>query len=167
MRTPGRPKGEFRCAQHEGAPVNAEKPPFVSHCVELLAPLGPVRVRRMFGGWGLYVDEIFLAIIAFERLYLKVNFATQARFEQAHCEPLVFEAKGKAVSLGYWTAPPDALDSPALMEPWARLAVQAALSARQARGAPRAARRTSIKPAAKPKKKPPAKARAKRATSAT
>ena len=147
--------------------MTAATPPFVSHCVELLAPLGPVRVRRMFGGWGLYVDEVFLAIIAFERLYLKVNVDTQARFEQANCEPFVFEAKGKAVSLGYWTAPPDALDSPALMEPWARLALQAALSARQVRSAPRAARRTSVKPAAKPKKRPPAKARAKKATSAT
>ena len=147
--------------------MTAATPPFVSHCVELLAPLGPVRVRRMFGGWGLYVDEVFLAIIAFERLYLKVNVDTQVRFEQANCEPFVYDAKGKAVSLGYWTAPPDALDSPALMEPWARLALQAALSARQVRSAPRAARRTSVKPAAKPKKRPPAKARAKKATSAT
>ena len=131
--------------------MSTNPPPFVSHCVELLAPLGAVRVRRMFGGWGLYVDEVFLAIIAFERLYLKANPSTQARFEQAQCEPFVYDAKGKAVSLGYWTAPAEALDSPALMEPWARLALQAALSAR------------SVRPAAKPKKKPPAKARATKA----
>lgn len=131
--------------------MSIHTPPFVSHCVELLAPLGAVRVRRMFGGWGLYVDEVFLAIIAFERLYLKANPSTQARFEQAQCEPFVYDAKGKAVSLGYWTAPAEALDSPALMEPWARLALQAALSAR------------SVRPAAKPKKKPPAKARATKA----
>lgn len=131
--------------------MSTNTPPFVSHCVELLAPLGAVRVRRMFGGWGLYVDEVFLAIIAFERLYLKANPSTQARFEQAQCEPFVYDAKGKAVSLGYWTAPAEALDSPALMEPWARLALQAALSAR------------SVRPAAKPKKKPPAKARATKA----
>lgn len=141
--------------------MSTTTPPFVSHCVELLAPLGAVRVRRMFGGWGLYVDEVFLAIIAFERLYLKTNANTQSRFEQAQCEPFVFEAKGKALTMGYWTAPAEALDSPALMEPWARLALQAAIAARSA------APDRPIKPAAKPKKKPPAKAAAKKAKSRT
>jgi DNA transformation protein len=36
------------------------------------------------------------------------------------------------VTMGYWTAPPEALESAALMAPWARLALQAALSAHQA-----------------------------------
>ena len=30
------------------------------HCLELLAPLGRVRSRRMFGGHGLYVDDLFI-----------------------------------------------------------------------------------------------------------
>ncbi len=129
------------------------EPPFVSHCVELLAPLGAVRVRRMFGGWGLYVDELFVAIIAFDRLYLKVDAASRADFEQAGCEPFVYDAKGQAVSLGYWTAPAEALDAPSLMEPWARRAMQAALAARAARTAP-----SPLKRASRPKKQPTAKA---------
>ena len=108
----------------------AAPPPFVSHCVELLSALGTVRVRRMFGGWGLYVDDIFLAIIAWERLYLKVNDQTRPRFEAEGCAPFVDAAKDQAVALGYWSAPADALDSPALMLPWARLALQAAMAAR-------------------------------------
>ena len=132
-------------------------PPFVSHCTELLAPLGSVRVRRMFGGWGLYVDEVFLALIAFERLYLKTNADTQARFEQAQCEPFVFETKGKSLTMSYWTAPAEALDSPALMVPWARLALQAALQARSS------AQSRPLKRVARPKKLPLAKATTKRA----
>ena len=31
---------------------------FANHCMELLAPLGPVLARRMFGGFGLYVDDL-------------------------------------------------------------------------------------------------------------
>ena len=131
----------------------APQPPFVSHCVELLSPLGTVRVRRMFGGWGLYVDELFIAIIAFERLYLKVDTASRAAFEQAGCEPFVYDAKGQAVSLGYWTAPAEALDAPAFMEPGARRAMQAALGARAARTLPPAVKRAS-----RPKKKSPARA---------
>jgi DNA transformation protein len=133
--------------------MSTAQPAFVSHCVELLSPLGAVRVRRMFGGWGLYVDELFVAIIAFERLYLKASADSRARFERAGCEPFVYDVKGQAVSLGYWTAPPEALDSPALMEPWARLALQAALSARAGK----------LKPAARPKKTPRAKAAARSA----
>ena len=132
-------------------------PPFVSHCTELLAPLGSVRVRRMFGGWGFYVNDVFLALIAFERLYLKTNAHTQARFEQAQCEPFVFESKGKSLTMGYWTAPAEALDSPALMVPWARLALQAALQARSS------AQSRPLKRVARPKKLPLAKATAKRA----
>ena len=55
----------------------------VDHCLELLAPLGAVRARRMFGGHGLYIDDLFVAIIAFDRLYLKADEATRERFAGA------------------------------------------------------------------------------------
>jgi DNA transformation protein and related proteins len=125
----------------------APTPPFVAHCIELLETLGPVRARRMFGGWGFYVDDCMLALIAFERLYLKVNAGTQPRFAAAGCEQFVYHGKGQPVTMSYWTAPADALESPALMLPWARLALQAALAARAA-AAP--ATPTRPRPAAKP-----------------
>ena len=112
------------------------QPPFVAHCVELLAPLGAVRVKRMFGGWGVYVDELFIALIATERLYLKTDATQAQRHAAAGCEPFRFEHRGQLVETSYWTVPADALESPALMVPWARAALQAALSAR-ARGAKR------------------------------
>ena len=115
----------------------------IEHCLELLAPLGQPRARRMFGGHGLYVDDVFVAIIAAERLYLKVDAQTRPRFEAAGCDAFVYDAKGRAISLGYFCAPDDAMDSPALMQPWARMALAAALRARAAK--PSAARR---KPAA-------------------
>ena len=109
---------------------------FVAHCRELLAPLGAVRSRRMFGGHGFYVDELFIALIAFGRLYLKVDERSRARFEAAGCEPFVYEGKGKPVTMGYFTAPEEAIESPALMQPWARLALEAAVRARAAKKAP-------------------------------
>ena len=112
----------------------------VEHCRELLAPLGAVRVKRMFGGHGFYVDELFIALIAFGRLYLKADALTRSRFEAAGCEPFVYETQksgpGKPVTMSYFTAPEDAMESPALMQPWARLALEAALRARAARKAP-------------------------------
>lgn len=111
-----------------------------AHCRELLAPLGAVRSRRMFGGHGFYVDDLFVALIAFGRLYLKADDRSRARFEAAGCEPFVYEphksGKGKPVTMSYFTAPEDAMESPALMQPWARLALEAAVRARAAKKAP-------------------------------
>jgi len=112
-------------------------PELVLHCCELFAPLGAVRTRRMFGGHGFYVDDLFIALIAGERLYLKVDAQTRPLFEAAGCEPFVYDAAGKSVSLGYFSAPEEAMESPPLMQPWARHALSAALRARAAK--PRAA----------------------------
>ena len=98
----------------------------------------------MFGGHGLYVDDLFIALIASERLYLKVDAQTRPAFEAAACVPFVYDSAGQAVSLGYFSAPEEAMESPPLMQPWARLALAAALRAMAAK--PRAAR-----PAAKAK----------------
>lgn len=120
--------------------------PIVAHSLELLAPLGSVRAKRMFGGHGIYLDDHFIAIVAWERLYLKANDATQARFQEAGCEPFTYEAAGaRRVTMNYWTAPAEAMESPALMAPWARLALQAALAA------PRAPARKAKKPAKTPR----------------
>lgn len=130
---------------------------FTAHCVELLSPLGPARARRMFGGQGFYVDDIFVAIAIAERLYLKTDTLTRARFEAAGGEPFIFDSQGKQVTISYWTVPEDAMESPQLMLPWARLAMEAGLRARNAKPAPRK-KKTPVKPA-------PAPARKKRAAS--
>jgi DNA transformation protein and related proteins len=122
-------------------------PAFVEHCSELLSALGSVRSKRMFGGWGIYVDGLFLALIARDRLYLKADDSTQAQFAAAGCEPFVYDGQGKPVTMRYWTAPPDALDSPAVMLPWARLAMQAALHAAAAK--PKTTVKIKNRPAAK------------------
>lgn len=120
---------------------------FVNHCLELLAGVGAPRARRMFGGHGLYVDELFVAIVIAERLYLKADAQTRALFEAAGCAPFVYDAQGKTMTLGYFSAPHEAMESPALMQPWARLAVAAALRARASKPA---AARTARK--ARPRK---------------
>lgn len=103
---------------------------FADHCCELLSGVGPCVARRMFGGWGISTEGLNIAIIAWETLYLKAGPDTKTQWRAAGCEPFVYEAKGKPMQLRYYTAPAEAMDSPALMLPWARLALQAALAAR-------------------------------------
>lgn len=108
----------------------------VHWCAELLAPLGTVRVKRMFGGHGYYVDEIFIAILVAERLYLKVDDITRANFEAAGSVPFEYRnAHGQKAVMSYFSAPDDAMDAPAGMEPWARLAMASALRARASKPA--------------------------------
>ncbi|ODT31476.1 MAG: competence protein TfoX [Hydrogenophaga sp. SCN 70-13] len=111
----------------------AASDPFVEHVCELLSPLGPVVARRMFGGWGLSVDGMNVGLVAWNTLYLKGNAETEPRWLAAGCQPFVYEAKGKPMRLNYFTAPEEAMESPALMQPWARLALQAAVAARAPR----------------------------------
>jgi DNA transformation protein and related proteins len=113
---------------------------------ELLAPLGVVRSRRLFGGHGLYVDDLFIALIFQQTLFLKVDLPTRTRFEQAGCHPFVFTSgQGERTALSYFSAPEEAMDSPAQMLPWARLAMASALRARASK--PPAKRRAAAAPA--------------------
>ena len=102
---------------------------FASHCAELLAGTGEVRRRRMFGGHGLYLDGLFVAIVAFDRLFLKADETSAAAFQAAGGERFEYEVAGRRVALNYWSPPAEAMESPALMVPWARRAMQSALSA--------------------------------------
>ncbi len=94
---------------------------------ELLEPLGPVSVRRMFGGAGLYVDGRIVGLEIEGTLYLKTDAASRERFADAGGRPFVYEGKDKPITVNYWTPPDEAMDSPESMLPWARLALEAAL----------------------------------------
>ena len=106
-------------------------PPLVEHCLELFAPLGAVRPKAMFGGWGFYLDEHFFALIADESLFLKVDSQTEPAFRDASSFPFTYTYKdGRSVTMAYWSAPEEAMESPPTMRDWARLALGAALRAK-------------------------------------
>jgi DNA transformation protein len=112
-------------------------PEYLDYLRELFAPLGTIRTRRMFGGAGVYCDEVFFALVIDDVLFLKADEQTRADFERAGLEPFCYEAEGRRVTLSYYRAPDEARDSPALMQPWAHAAMGAALRARHAKPAPR------------------------------
>jgi DNA transformation protein and related proteins len=127
------------------APANRQ---FADYCCDLLATQGPCVAKRMFGGWGISIDSLTLAIIADlgggDKLWLKGDEEARSRFEAAGCERFIYHGKTKTASMGYYTAPEEAMDSQEAMRPWARLALECALRARAAKPTP--------KPRAKPAK---------------
>ena len=121
---------------------------FAQYCCELLSSAGPCSARRMFGGYGLSTQGVTLAIIADlgegEKLWLKAGPETSAVFEAAGCRRFTYLVKGTAKSMGYYSAPDEAMESPDEMAPWARLALNAAFSARNPKsGGRRAAAKKS------------------------
>ncbi len=100
---------------------------FIDYLHELFAPLGVLTSRRMFGGHGLYLDGLFIAIVGEGRLYLKTDAETAPAFLAAECAPFIFKANGKSTEMSYWSIPDSAMDSSEDMAPWAKLAVAAAL----------------------------------------
>lgn len=106
-------------------------PEIVRWSQELLSPLGPLRTKAMFGGWGFYCDELFFALIADDVLYLKADEAeAQEEFRRAGSAPFRYTyPDGRTITMGYWSAPEEAMDSPVAMQPWARLAMASALRA--------------------------------------
>lgn len=110
---------------------------FVQYCCELLSTVGPCVAKRMFGGYGISTDGLTIAILVDlgrgEKLWLKASPETTSRFESAGCERFTYQAKGKTRSMGYYSAPDEAMESAHEMAPWARMALDAALAARQPR----------------------------------
>jgi DNA transformation protein len=102
---------------------------FVELAVESLRTFGPVTTRRMFGGWGIYRDGVFFALIAEDTLYFKSDEESRAEFERASPGPFVFTKKGERIVTHYYAVPEDAFEDPRVMARWARLGYAAALRA--------------------------------------
>lgn len=103
---------------------------FADHVLELLAVLGRISARRMFGGHGIYCDGLFIAIVLDAVLYLKADDQSRADFERAGCAIFSYSRQGRTAQLHFYRAPEDAMEAPHLMLPWGRKALAAALRAR-------------------------------------
>lgn len=135
---------------------------FARYCCELLSTVGPCVHKRMFGGFGISTGGLTIAWVldlgSGEKLWLKADETTRGLYEAAGCERFTYMAKGVAKSVNYYSAPEDAMESPALMAQWARQALDCALKAAAARKPPRPrpATRSVTKPATPKARRPTA-----------
>ncbi len=125
---------------------------------------GPVEAKAMFGGWGLYHQGLFFALIADDVLCFKADDENVQEFKRAGLKPFVYEMKGgDKIVMHYYQAPEEALEDADVMAKWARSGYGAALRKAAGKAKPRkAAPRAAASPAKPPKsrrKGPPAKRR--------
>jgi DNA transformation protein and related proteins len=114
--------------------------------LDLLAPLGPVSAKRMFGGVGLFHSGMMFGLIVRDELFFKVGNGNRAAFEAAGEAPFSYGTRhGGTHTIGsLWRCPPELLDDAETLQDWARQAVEAAAAA--ARDRPKARRNRKVAP---------------------
>ena len=98
---------------------------------DLFAAFGPVTVRRMFSGAGIFADGLMFGLVVRDVIYLKADATSIADFEREGCGPFTYtrgKSKGRPTqhALPYWRLPERLYDDPDALADWARRAFAAA-----------------------------------------
>lgn len=100
----------------------------IAHALELLAGVGPMSTRKMFGGLGIYHDGTIFAILMSDGV-LKLKGAGDMAdvFDAEGWERWTYSREGsdKVTAMPYWTVPDALLDDPEAAGDWARRALAA------------------------------------------
>ena len=93
---------------------------------DLFAQLGPISIRRMFGGAGVYLDDACFAIIfRGEEILMRGDADLGPKFEAAGSTRWVYENERRGpVEMPYWRLPDSAQDDPEEAAQWARLSLE-------------------------------------------
>ena len=109
---------------------------------ELFAAFGPVRLRRMFFGLGIFADGIMFGYAVDGVIYLKTDDVIVADFAAEQSAPFEYPTKdGMRTLMSYWRLPERLYDDPEELALWARRSLEAARRAAR----PRAAKPTRVK----------------------
>jgi len=105
--------------------------PFHEYVMDLFDPLAPVRIKRMFGGAGVYAHGVMFALLADDIIYLKTDDTLKTELLEEGSEPFRFEKKdGKIAEMSYYRLPDYAADDAAEASSWGRKALDVALKAK-------------------------------------
>ena len=129
---------------------------FLAYVIEQLTPIAKISSRRMFGGVGLYADDLFFALIDDDTVYFKVDDGNRADFVARGCAAFRPFADDPTYSMSYFELPADVLEDVDLLRPWARKSIAVAASAaaaKQQRASKKTAARTKRAKAAQGRKK--------------
>jgi DNA transformation protein len=127
-----------------------------SEIEDMFSALGPVTIKRMFGGKGVYCNGSIIAVEFQGDILLKADAVTAPAFEAAGSTQWTYEGRasegkagegkagegkaGKPVKMPYWSIPADAFDDPDIMAKWVKLARDAA--SRSVKPGPKRGKRT-------------------------
>jgi DNA transformation protein and related proteins len=100
---------------------------FKEFVAEQMSSFGPVTIRSMFGGAGVYRDGLMFALLDDEVIYLKVDDSNKPDFVAENLPPFTYGKDGKKMEMAYFRIPERCLDDTDEMAIWCRKAFDAAL----------------------------------------
>ena len=91
---------------------------------DLFTHFGPVELRRMFGGEGLFTGEIMIGLVDGDRIYFKTDDETRKAFKKEGAKAFLFRSgrTGKRILTSYFALPDRLYDDPEELSQWARAA---------------------------------------------
>ncbi len=96
------------------------------HLHDLFSLFGPITIKKMFGGKGIYADGLIIALeLSKGELVFKADEQSSAEFASAGGCQWMYEGKGKIVAMPYWSIPESAFDDAYEMAGWAGKALLA------------------------------------------
>ena len=109
---------------------------------DLFQQLGPISIRRMFGGAGVYLDDAcFALILSDEEILMRGDKDLGPKFEDAGSTQWIYEnARRGSVAMPYWRLPDSAQDDPEEAVQWAQLSLGPARKAAAEKAAAKARR---------------------------
>ncbi len=101
--------------------------------MQLFEPLGKVKIRRMFGGSGVYSGEDLFALIDEDRVYVKVDDELRERLVGDGGQPFEWTNPdtGKAMTMNFVSLPDPVRKNYKEMREWGRMALSVAQNARR------------------------------------
>jgi DNA transformation protein len=104
---------------------------FHDFVVEVFAELGPVRIKRLFDGAGIYAGDVMFALISEDTIYLKTDEALRAALAAEGAHSWIYTEKrgpkaGVPQETSYWSLPDAALNDPSEAAKWGRSALEVA-----------------------------------------
>ena len=102
---------------------------YLGFVVDQLAGIGQVRSKRMFGGVGLYADELFFGLLDNNGLYFKVDDSNRADFVARGKGPFRPFPDKPDLSMSYYEVPAEVIDEAEELAAWARKALRVAAAA--------------------------------------
>ena len=121
---------------------------------ELFSGFGPIAVRRMFSGAGVFADGLMIALVVDSVVYLKADDSFVPLFEREGQTPFSYKTRdGKRTLNSYWRMPERLYDEPDELAEWARLALAAARRAAQRGGKIRNRTKSAKRKSAKRKRR--------------
>ena len=102
---------------------------FRDFVLDQLAGVDGLRARAMFGGVGLYTEDVFFGILAADELFFKVGDTNRREYETAGSSPFKPYAD-RAMTMPYYNVPLVVLEDAVMLGEWAERAVAVARTAK-------------------------------------